>query len=242
MNIRCLIVDDELLARAVLRDHIKKIDFLEVVGECRNALEANTEILKGGIELVFLDINMPVMSGIELAKQIKDMPALILTTAYSEHALEGFELDAVDYLVKPITFNRFVRAVNKAVKRLSKSHNQLKEVEEARESTALADENFAYFKVENKMVRLMLADIVAAESQGHYVKIYTTKENYLVYQSISQLEERLPSGNFIRCHRSFIINIRHIRAMTYYHIETDILNVPIGRSYRYAVQQLLGEQ
>ncbi|GET24517.1 LytTR family DNA-binding domain-containing protein [Prolixibacter sp. NT017] len=241
MKIRCLIVDDEPLARAVLRDHIRKIDFLELAGECRNALEATSEILKGGIDLVFLDINMPVMSGIELAKQIKEMPTLIFTTAYSEHALEGFELDAVDYLVKPITFNRFVRAVNKAVKWLSRNDNSLKEMEEAKESVAQADESFAYFKVENKMVRLMLADIIAAESQGHYVKIYTAKENHLVYQSISQLEERLPSGIFIRCHRSFIINIRHIRAMTYHHIETDILKVPIGRSYKASVQHIIAK-
>lgn len=241
MKIRCLIVDDEPLARAVLRDHIGKIDSLELVGECRNALEANSEILKGGIDLVFLDINMPVMSGIELAKQIKEMPALIFTTAYSEHALEGFELDAVDYLVKPVTFNRFVRAVNKATKWFSKSVDQTKETEAGDYSTKQTDEAFAYFKVENKMVRLMLADIVAVESQGHYVKIYTTVGNHLVYQSISQIEERLPSSIFVRCHRSFIINTRHIKAMTYHHIETDILKVPIGRSYKASVQHIIAK-
>ena len=241
MKIRCLIVDDEPLARAVLRDHIGKIDSLELVGECRNALEANSEILKGGIDLVFLDINMPILSGIELARQTKEMPALIFTTAYSEHALEGFELDAVDYLVKPVTFNRFVRAVNKATKWLSKSDDRIKETEAENGSAEQADNSFAYFKVENKMVRLMLADIVAVESQGHYVKIYTTAENLLVYQSISQLEERLPSGTFIRCHRSFIVNIRHIKAMTYHHIETDVVKIPIGRSFRSHVQHLINK-
>lgn len=234
--IKCLLVDDEPLARSILVDHIYKIDFLEVVGECKNALEATTFLNNNQVDVLFLDINMPHISGVEFAKQLNPKPALVFTTAYSEFALEGFELEAVDYLMKPIRFERFFKAANKLLKLIGREEKKiLVESKTASEETP----SFIYLKAEDKMIRIELDEIIAIESQGHYVRIFTPNKNYIIHQSISEMETKLPSANFFRTHRSFVIGKKHIKAYSPAFIETEKVKVPIGRSYKAEVMEKL---
>lgn len=235
--IRCLIVDDEPLARSVLVDHCSKIDFIEVIDECKNALEANSVLTHQSVDLIFLDINMPHMSGIDFFKQLNPRPAVIFTTAYSDYALDGFELDAIDYMVKPINFTRFFKGANKALKWLGKEPEKVPN--SSTDLNPLNEKPFLYFKTIDKIVRIHLQDIVAIESQGHYVKILLEGENHVIHESISELERRLPSSDFIRVHRSFIVALKHVKAFSSAFIETPAIKVPIGRSYKEQVNQRL---
>jgi len=230
LKIKCLIVDDEPLARSVLLDHCAKIDFIEVLAECKNALEANSYLTKHTVDLIFLDINMPYLSGIDFFKQLNPRPAVIFTTAYSEFALDGFELDAIDYLVKPINFNRFFKAANKTLKWLGKEVPLTKTP--APKEQKQDSEPFLYLKSGDKMLRIQLPDIVAIESQGHYVKIYTLNDHHIIHESISDMEKRLPNSDFTRTHRSFIVGFKHIKAYSSAFIETNSVRIPIGRSYK----------
>ena len=238
-KIRCLVVDDEPLARDVIKEHLSKIPFLEFVGECKNALEASSFVMKQQVELIFLDINMPHISGLEFAKQVNPKPAIIFTTAYSEHALEGFELDAIDYLVKPVNFQRFFKSANKALRWFGKLEDRTLTEQTSSKKVSNA---FVYLKAEDKMVRIELDSIMAIESQGHYVKIYTEHQNFLIHQSISEMESRLPNHNFIRAHRSFIISLSHVRAYSPAFIETSKVKVPIGRNYKTDLMQALNSK
>ncbi len=229
-KIKCLLVDDEPLARSVIREHCANIDFLELVGECRNAIEATQFLAHNKVDLIFLDIQMPYLSGIEFTKQVKPSQAIIFTTAYSEYAVDGFELDAIDYLVKPINFERFFKAITKAMKWLGLEGNETKETIE--KETVITEKPFLYLKTSDKVVRVELDAIIAVESQGHYVRVYSFKKNYVIHQSISELEERLPSNLFIRTHRSFIVGIKHITSYNTALIETKIVKVPIGRNFK----------
>ncbi len=234
--IHCIIVDDEPLARSVIKDHCSKIDFIEVIAECKNAIEASSILHKQAIDLIFLDINMPYLSGIDFAKQLNPCPAIVFSTAYSDFAVEGFELDAVDYLVKPISFNRFFKTANKVLRWLGKEPETVNEIKVNPEKD-IQDDPFLYLKEKDKMIRLQLNDIVAIESQGHYVKIYTPSKKHIIHQSISEMEERLPSDKFIRTHRSFIVGLHHIKAYSTSNIETLQVNVPIGRNYKSNVME-----
>lgn len=235
--IKCLIVDDEPLARSVLVDHCSKIDFIEIISECKNALEANSVLTHQAVDLIFLDINMPYMSGIDFLKQLNPKPAVIFTTAYSDYAVDGFELDAIDYMVKPINFTRFFKGANKALKWLGKEPVQIPD--SSTNDTSFNNKPFLYFKTVDKIIRIHLHDIIAIESQGHYVKIFLHNENHVIHESISELEKRLPSNDFIRTHRSFIVALKHIKAFSNAFIETTIVKVPIGRSYKEKVIQKL---
>lgn len=239
-KIKCLVVDDEPLARSVIKEHISKIDFIELKGECRNAIEANSFLLSNKVDLIFLDINMPHLSGLDFLRQLNPAPSVIFTTAYSEFALEGFELDAIDYLLKPINFQRFLKACNKALRWIIKGEI-FKEVDKTVEEPA-TDTAFMYLKSSDKMVKVFIKDIIGIESQGHYVKIYTKDAKHLIHQSISEMEERLPKDDFQRTHRSFIVGIRHIKAYSVSQIETEKLTIPIGRSYKNAVMEKLNKQ
>lgn len=238
-KIKCLIVDDEPLARAVIKDHVQKIDYLELTGECRNAIEANSFLLSQTVDLLFLDINMPHLTGLEFLKQLNPAPGVIFTTAYSEFALEGFELDAIDYLLKPVNFQRFIKATNKALRRLGKNNSSIES--QKNKSQTEVELAFMYLKSSDKMVKINIIDIIAVESQGHYVKIYTAEKNYLIHQSISDMEERLPKDLFQRTHRSFIAGFKDIKAFSANEIETSKINIPIGRSYKQVVMDRLNK-
>ena len=233
--IRCLIVDDEPPARDVLRRYIAELPLLQLAGECGHAVEALSFLQQHPVDLMFLDISMPQLKGTELLKILKHPPRVIFTTAHAEYALEGYELDAIDYLLKPIQFDRFLKAVNKAYGAATPSPSfALPQKEE------LKKESFVYFRVDRKMVKVMLEDILYAESMKDYVKVFTRNGPIVTKQSISSLEAMLPETAFIRTHRSFIVSLDKIRSFTSELIEVDKAEIPIGKLFRQGVLKVLG--
>lgn len=212
VKLKCLIVDDEALARKLLSDYVAKLPDLELVASCSNAIEARSELNKQKIDILFLDIQMSDLTGIEFLRMLKVKPATILTTAYSEYAVEGYELDIVDYLLKPIVFERFFMAVNKAVERLRKDEQPIPQEIQAMEQSNREVENRDYFfvKADSKIIRVAYTDVLYIESLREYVRIHTHTEKIITLQSLSKLMEVLPSSRFVRIHRSHIINLEKI--------------------------------
>lgn len=230
--IRCLIVDDEPPARDVIRRYIDQIPMLRLVAECSNAIEAFSLLQKENVDLMFLDIRMPQLNGNDFLKTLKNPPRVILTTAYSEYALEGYELDVVDYLMKPIPFDRFLKAVNKAFQ-LVPAKNDFAPVEEKK------NESFVYFRADRKMVKVMLQDILYIESMKDYIKVFTINGTIITKQSISSVEAMLPEKEFIRTHRSFIVSTSKIKSFTSELIEIDKIEIPIGKLFRNEVMRTI---
>ncbi|MGB0526055.1 MAG: LytR/AlgR family response regulator transcription factor [Flammeovirgaceae bacterium] len=233
--LQCIIIDDEPLARGVIAEYVAQIDFLRLIGQAKNAIEANSLLIHHQVDLIFLDIQMPKISGLEFLKQLPRKPLVILTTAFPEYALQGYEFDVVDYLLKPIALPRFIQAVNKAAQRsnIAQSH-PIETVDQA-----VSTQPFVYLKGADKMTKFLLADILYLESVGHYVKVFTTNGSVLVHESISALEEKLPSTLFLRIHRSFMVNTQNILAYSNNLIEVGEYQVPIGRKYKPLVKEVL---
>ncbi len=227
-------MDDEPPAREIIRRYIEQVPTLELAGECGNALEAFSFLQQGSADLIFLDIRMPQLSGIDFLKSLKNRPKVIFTTAYTEYALHGYELDVVDYLVKPIPFERFLRAVDKAVGQLPAP------VSRSAAPATGAPESFVYFRVDRKMVKVMLSDILYIESMKDYVRVFTTEGMLITKQSLSSVEAMLPDTGFIRVHRSFIVSINGIRSFNAETIETAKAAIPIGKLYKNNVLKILG--
>lgn len=232
--IRCLIVDDEPPAREIIRRYIEQVPSLQLAGECGNAIEAFTLLRQQPVDLLFLDIRMPQLNGNDFLKTLKNPPKVIFTTAYSEYALEGYELDAIDYLMKPIPFDRFLKAVNKAYQQGPNKTEVSAVVEEKK------NDPFVYFRADRKMIKVMLHDIIYIESMKDYVKVFTSNGTIITKQSISSVEAMLPEKSFIRTHRSFIISLDKIKSFTSELIEIDKTEVPIGKLYRNGVMKVLG--
>jgi DNA-binding LytR/AlgR family response regulator len=229
MNLRCLIVDDEPLAIELITSFVQKIPALIIAATCSNALDATKILAEEEIDLMFLDVQMPQLTGFELLRQLKKRPATIITTAFRDYAFEGYEFDVVDFLLKPIFFDRFVIAVNKVLERKGLLNEQ--KVEPNTENTF--DTAYMYFKVDREMVKVFLKDILWIESMKDYVKIKTTTQGQLVtYQRISYLEEKLPESHFLRIHRSFIANRQHITAFNTAGVTVTNKTLPIGRLYK----------
>jgi Response regulator of the LytR/AlgR family len=231
--IQCLIVDDEPPAREILRRYIEQVPTLRLEGECGNAIEAFTLLQQKQFDLVFLDIRMPQLNGNDLLKALKNPPKVIFTTAYPEYALEGFELDAIDYLLKPVTFERFLKSVQKAY------HLAAVKTPEAIEPEIKSDP-FFYFRVDRKMVKVMLHDINYIESMKDYVKIFTKNGIIITKQSITSVEAMLPEKYFVRTHRSYIVSLDKIKSFTNELIEVGNTEVPIGKLFRNGVMKVLG--
>jgi DNA-binding LytR/AlgR family response regulator len=235
-KIRCLVVDDEPPALEVLKNYISAISLLELVGTCNNAVEAIGMISHEKIELLFLDIQMPQLLGTNLIRSLNNPPKVIFTTAYRKFALEGFELNAVDYLLKPISFERFLKAVNK-VMNISlpvSSDNYNVNV-----SHSTSQDPFITFRADRKMYKVALDDIVYVESMKDYIKIVTTNNTIITKQSISSLEESLPVNLFIRIHRSFIVSISKIQSYTAELVAIGKVELPVSRTYRHEVERIL---
>ena len=228
MKIKCLIVDDEPPAREVLKRYIEEIPTLEMVGDCGNAIQAVAVLQQKVIDLIFLDIRMPQLNGTDFLKTLKNPPKIIFTTAYSEYALEGYELDIVDYLLKPVRFDRFLKAVNKAFPApdYRQSPNQPILADEKK------NESFIYFRADRKMIKVLLSDILYIESMKDYVKVITRDNSIITKQSISSVETMLPEKSFIRTHRSFIVSVNKIKSFTNEIIEIGQAEIPIGKLYR----------
>ena len=235
-TIKCLVVDDEPLAREIIVRYIQQVPSMEVVGECANALQAFSILQQNAPDLIFLDIRMPQLNGTDFLKALKNPPKVIFTTAFQEYALEGFELDAVDYLMKPIPFDRFLRAVHKAFPQGAvRQPDATGSVEHEKKSGS-----FVYFRADRKMVKVMLQDIEYIESMKDYVKIHTHHGTIITKQSISSVEAMLPEQLFVRVHRSYIVALTHVRTFTSELIEIGKTEIPIGKLYRNGVMKVLG--
>ena len=231
--IRCLIVEDEPLAREIISRYVQQLPTLQLVGECANAIQAFAFLQQHTVDLMFLDIRMPQLNGNDFLKALQNPPKVIFTTAYSDYALESYEFDAVDYLMKPITFERFLKGVNKACgPGLIKTATRPLQEEKKSES-------FVYFRADRKMIKVMLQDILYVESMKDYVKIVTGSATIISRQSISSVEAMLPEKEFIRTHRSFIVSVRKIRSFTQELIEIEKTEIPIGKIYRNGVMKIL---
>lgn len=235
MRIQCLIVDDEPPARDVLRRYVEDLPVLQVAGECANAIQAFAALQQQAVDLLFLDIRMPQLNGTDFLKTIKNPPKVILTTAYPEYALEGYELDVVDYLMKPVRFDRFLKAVNKAFP--LPGNKPL--VEDAAPPAEKKNESFVYFRADRKMVKVVLSDILYIESMKDYVKVFTGSNTIVTKQSISSVEAMLPEKQFVRTHRSFIVSLGKIKSFTNERVEIGNAEIPIGKLYRHGVMKQL---
>lgn len=230
--IKCLLVDDEPPAREILRRYIDDISTLQLAGECANALQAFTVLQKQAVDLMFLDVRMPRMNGNEFLKSLRHPPKVIFTTAYPEYALEGYELDVVDYLLKPVPFDRFLKAVNKAFPSGVVPEERIELKEKKKQA-------FVYFRIDRKMKKVMLDDIMYIESMKDYIKLFTSEGTLITKQSISSVEEMLPGKDFARVHRSYIVSLNNIKSFTSELIEIGEANIPIGKLYRSDAMRIL---
>lgn len=232
---KCLIVDDEELAVKVIENHIQQIDGMEVAGVCHNAMDAFALLQQQPIDLVFLDIQMPKISGLSLLKSMPNKPPVILTTAHREFALEGFELDVVDYLLKPISLDRFLKAVGKIYRLQQRAVPVPAQGQSNREENA----TFFYIKSDRQFIKIPLAEVLYIESLRNHVKIITTTGNYTTLLGISQMEQKLPPQHFIRIHRSYLIAITKVDRFTQTNLFIGEKTLPIGQNYREEVLRRL---
>lgn len=214
---KCLVVDDEPIAREGIIDYIEKLDFLEVCGVCSSAIEAVEILKKTDVDLIFLDIQMPHLTGIEFLEALENKPLTILTTAYSEYAMEGFRLQVVDYLLKPITFKRFFQAALKA-----------KEVFELKSHVYNENVN-VYVRQGDSFVKIAWTDILYVESMQNYLKLHFNDKTLIIHQTMTSLEDMLPKDSFFRIHKSFLVNIAHIETINGGRIFVDNRELPISR-------------
>lgn len=235
MKYHCLIVDDEPIAQQILEGYILQIDALHLAGKCHNAFEALSILHIGKIEIMFLDIKMPALSGLELLKTLQNPPKVILTTAFSEYGVESYEYGIVDYLLKPIAFERFLKAVNKILM----PRNEVLPTG-GMEIKGQVEPTFIFFKADKKLHKYYFDDILLLEGSGNYVKIHTLLEKpILVLDKLSDLQERLPAKQFVRVHKSFIVNSTHIHKINGNMINIKDRVIPISATYKHNIEGLI---
>lgn len=232
--IRCLIIEDEPLAQNVLKKYIGDLPSLELVAVCNDALEAQGIVQSKNIQLIFLDINLPRLSGINFLKTLPQQPAVIFTTAYPEFAVEGFELDAIDYLLKPFSFERFLKSVNKASAKAIVVTNAATEGKNT--------DDFIFLKADKKVYKIDLEDILFAEATGDYAKVVTKDGQYITNITLKKLLEELPSNGFIRVHKSYIISASKIKFFEGNYVKVGNTDIPIGAAYREEIFARLKEK
>jgi len=232
--IKCIIVEDETLAQNVIQSHLQKTEQFELVGICSNALEAKEVLNKQDIDLIFLDIQLPGMTGLNFLRNLQNPPLVVLTTAYSEYALESYEFNVIDYLLKPISFERFSKTINKITE--GKLFNS---VSRENENTP---RDHIFIKSNNKFFKVNFSEIIYVEGMKDYLKIHTTDYKLVTHQTLSEMEKILPEKQFIRVHKSYIIALAHIKSIYGNNIEMNKASVPIGINYKERVMQLLGKR
>jgi DNA-binding LytR/AlgR family response regulator len=224
MKAKCLIVDDEPLARKLIASHVAKVEALSLIGECTSAFEAINQVRTKTVDLIFLDIQMPELSGLDFIRSLKNPPSIILTTAHRDFAIEAFDLDVLDYLLKPISFERFLKSVNKYFDKASApsvaTHSQ---------SPA---EDFIYVKADRKSHKMLLNEILYIESLDDYVKIFLKGKTLVSRENISTLEQKLPAERFVRIHRSFIVAVKEISTVSGEGLQVGSKELPFGRAFK----------
>jgi len=238
---RCVIIDDEPLAVDVIESYLLQIGNMEIVAKCNNPLEAITILNKKKVDLVFLDIEMPNITGIDLVKAVENIPQFIFTTAYPQYALDGFNLNATDYLVKPIPFHRFLKAISRAKEKYELEHNLSVNVSSAGLPEVMANNDFIFVKSEYENIKIEVKDIRYIQGLKDYIKIYTrnSQKAILTLSSFKEILEKLPN-QFLRVHRSFIVNISCITALQKTKLVIDNIRIPIGETYKVEVLKRLG--
>jgi len=231
---KCLIIDDEPLARELIESYVARMENFTMVKSCTNALEAFPILQQKQIDLIFLDIHMPQLTGIDLIKSLKDKPKVILTTAYREYAAEAFDLDVIDYLIKPITFDRFLRAVGKIYQ------SGVPTVDENSLVRSFYDA-YIFLREDREMIKVFLRDIWYIESLRDYVKVKTSSRQIITYQKISVLEQKLPEKEFVRIHRSFIVAVGKVSSFTANTVRAGDIEIPLGRNYKQQALRILNQ-
>lgn len=220
-TIKCIITDDEPMARKGLQGYIEKIDFLELAGVCEDAIQLNSLLKQQPVDLLFLDIEMPYVTGIDFLKNTPNAPKVIFTTAYEQYAIKGYELDVLDYLLKPISFERFLKAANKAYDYFS--------------SASTNAGNYLFIKTDNKLEKVNLEELLFVEAMENYVALYTADKKLVTHSTLKALQEKLPAGQFIQPHKSYVVNIQCIQS-----IEGNILHV--GGKYQIPISKYQKEE
>jgi DNA-binding LytR/AlgR family response regulator len=236
MKINCIIIDDEPLARKGLKEYIADVDFLQLTGEFENPLKATEMISEGKVHLLFLDIQMPKITGLDFFKTLQQAPPVIFTTAYPQYALDGFNLNALDYLVKPVAFERFLQAALKA-----KEYYELRIKNNS--VTSGEAQNYFFIKTDGKLVKIFYDDILLVEAVQNYVNIFTAEKKYITYLTFKSVEEYLPAGSFIKVHKSYIVPAQKIESIEGNEIKIGAHQVPISRNLKDEVmEKLLGNK
>lgn len=228
-KLKCIIIEDEPLAVKVLADYIAQVPFLELQGTFKDAILATGYLSQNSTDLIFLDIHLPKLKGMAFLKTLSHPPAIIITTAYHQYAVEGFNLNVTDYLLKPFDFERFLAAVTKA-------KTTQKEKQAPAENREIKD--FIFLNVQKKKVKILFSEIVYIESQREYIKIVTTKKEYISKMGTHEIEALLPANLFKRIHRSFIISMSRIESYTAEIVEVNGVSIPIGKAYRDIIENL----
>jgi two-component system LytT family response regulator len=222
--IQCLIVDDEPLAQDVIAGYVQQSDQLELVKKCSNVMEAFAVLQKQPVDLLFMDIKMPLINGIDFVKSLKNPPAVIFTTAFSEYAADSYEMEAVDYLLKPVTITRFNKSIDKYLRQIN--------------TTITVEKNYLYIKVDGRLQKIFYADILFAESMKDYMKIVTAREKYITHLTMKALVDLLPSKAFARIHRAFVVKLAAITAIARNEIQIGTFKIPVGEKFRVNMQHL----
>ena len=225
-KITCIITDDEPMARKGLQGYVEKIDFLQLTGLCEDALQLNTLLKQQPVDLLFLDIEMPYITGIDFLQQTPHPPKVIFTTAYEQYAIRGYELDVLDYLLKPVPFERFLKAANKAFDYFQPS--------------PAAEQSYVFIKTDSRLEKIKFADILFAEAMENYVAIYTTEKKFITHSTLKGLQESLPAHSFVQPHKSYLVNMHAIGAVEGNILHIGKYQVPISKYQKEEVMERIG--
>jgi len=231
--IKCIIVEDEVLAQNVIQSHLQKVDRFELVGVCNNALEAKEVLNKQEVDLIFLDIQLPGMTGLNFLRSLANPPLVVLTTAYAEYALESYEFNVIDYLLKPISFERFSKTVDKIVE--GRLFTQPKEKD-------ILSNDHIFIKSNSKFFKVNFSEVIYIESMKDYLKIHTAEYKLVTHQTMNDMEKILPAKQFIRVHKSYIVAIARIKSIYGNSVEMENETIPIGINYKEKVMNLIGRK
>ena len=236
MKINCIVIDDEPLARKGIKEYIEELDFLHLVGEVDSPIKANTLLSASDVQLIFLDIQMPKINGLDFFKTLKYPPPVIFTTAYPQYALEGFDLNALDYLVKPISFDRFLKAANKA-----KEYYELR-LKNQKLSGKERSSDRVFMKVDGRLIKIYFNDILFIEALQNYIAVHTKDKKYISYLTLQSLIEFLPASDFVKTHKSFIVSVNKVDSIEGNNLQVGQHHIPISRSLKEEVmEKLLGK-
>jgi len=231
-KLSCIIVDDEPVARKILHEFVEQVPYLDLQGKFENAMKAEAFLKANAVDLIFLDIEMPKVSGLQFLQKLQVESMVILTTAFPQYALEGYELDIIDYLLKPFALSRFLKAVQKA-----KDYYQMKYM-----ASSTTSPSYIFIKSEKRIEKIELSDILYAESVGNYVSVYTDNKRILAYLTMKSLESQLPLNEFLKVHQSFLVNCSKIDAIEGNEIKMGARSIPISRNYRELVMKIVHQR